>query len=59
MSKLAWFQELERLDAEMANGEIPQMSEDELANAAHEAMVDRFADAADMAWDERKEREHE
>ena len=56
MSKEAWFQELERLDTEMANGEIPQMSEMELADAAHEAMVDRFADAVDMAWDMRKER---
>ena len=59
MSKDAWFAEFERLDAEMANGEIPQMSEDELADAAHEAMVDRFADAVDMAWDQRKEREYE
>ena len=58
MSKLAWFQELERLDAEMANGEIPQLSEDELADAAHEAMVDRFADEADMAWDQRRERDY-
>ena len=58
MSKDAWFREFERLDAEMANGEIPQMTEDELADAAHEAMVDRFADAVDMAWDERRERDH-
>ena len=35
------------------------MSEDELADAAHEAMVDRFADAVDMAWDQRRERNRE
>ena len=58
MSKEAWFQEFERLDAEMENGEIPQMTEDELADAAHEAMVERFADAVDMAKDMRKEREY-
>ena len=58
MSKEAWFQEFERLDAEMEAGEIPQLSEDELADAAHEAMVDRFADEADAAWDQRQEREH-
>ena len=59
MSKEVWFEEYERLDAEMANGEIPQMTEDELADAAHEAMVDRFADEADMAKDMRKERGYE
>ena len=55
MSKEAWFREYERLEAEMEAGEIPQMTEDELADAAHVAMVDRFADEADMAKDMRKE----
>ena len=59
MSKEAWFEEYERLDAEMEAGEIPQMNEDELAAAAHEAMVDRFADAVDRAWDQRRERDYE
>ena len=59
MSKEIWFEEYERLDAEMEAGEIPQMTEDELADAAHEAMVDRFADAVDMAWDQRQGRNRE
>lgn len=59
MSKEAWFQEIESLDAEIEAGEIPQMSEDELGDAAHEAMVVRFADEADVALDMRREREYE
>ena len=58
MSKEAWFQEFERLGAEMEAGEIPQMTEAELSDAAHEAMVDRFADEADMGKDLRRERGH-
>ena len=54
MSKDVWFAEFERLDAEMEAGEIPQMTEDELADAAHAAMVDRMADAVDAAKDRRK-----
>ena len=54
MSKEEWFTEYERLEAEMANGEIPQMTDDELADAAHRALVDRMAAEVDAAKDRRK-----
>lgn len=53
MSKDAWFREFERLEAEREDGEIDGTDE-QLAEIAHERMVDRIADAADRAKDRRK-----
>ena len=49
MSKEAWFQEYERLEAEH-----PTLSDEELSDMAHEQMVDRQVAKADSLRDEAK-----
>ena len=49
MSKEAWFQEYERLEAEH-----PEKSDEELSNMAHDQMVDRQVAKADSLRDEAK-----
>lgn len=48
-----WFDEYERLYNEREGGEI-EGTDEQLANRAHEAAVDKIADAADRAKDRRK-----
>jgi len=50
MSKDEWFAEYERLEAER-----PDLTDEELADLAHEALIDRWADRADMLLDAEKE----
>ena len=50
MSKESWFRKFERLEALH-----PDLSDDELSDMAHEAMVDEMALRADMLADEAKE----
>ena len=54
MSREAWFQQFERLEAEMENGEIPQMTEKELGHATHLSLVSKMADQADQWKYQRK-----
>ena len=49
MSKEDWFRHYERIEAER-----PELSEDTLADLAHEALMDEMADAADAAKDREK-----
>lgn len=46
MSKDEWFAEYERIEAER-----PDLTDAELADLAHEALVDRMADRADALLD--------
>lgn len=55
MSKEAWFREYERLYNEREDSDEPRETDDELAQRAHEALVDRQADLIDHYRDMRKE----
>jgi hypothetical protein len=49
MSKEAWFREYERLYNEREDSDDPGETDDELAERAHENLVERQADLADHA----------
>ncbi len=51
--KDTWFDEYERLYNEREDGEV-EGTDEQLANMAHDRVVDKIADAADRAKDRRK-----
>jgi hypothetical protein len=57
MSKEAWFREYERLWNEREDSDGPKETDEQLAERAHEAVVDRQADLIDYYRDLRKDGE--
>ena len=51
MSKEAWFAEYERLWNEREDSDLPGETDEQLAQRASEALVDRYADLIDHAKD--------